>query len=492
MSPDPNPPAVRPIEHPHQTSNSPDHSVPDAPPHRSKLVRVLVWAVILLVFAVAFWLVWTHKSAEQPGTPHRGAGGAPSTITTAPVTQGDLGIYLDAIGTVTPVYTASITSQVNGIILAVHFKEGQVVHKGEPLIDIDPRPYLATLLQAQGLLERDQNLLAQAQQDLERYRAAWARNAIPRQQLDDQEKIAAQYQGTVKNDQGLVDYDQVQVDYCHIKAPIDGRIGLRLVDPGNVVTANGNVTLAVITQMQPITVVFTIPEDSLSQVNTRLRTGARLPVDAYDRTGEHEIDKGLLLTLDNQVDTTTGTVKGRASYANSKLNLFPNQFVNTRLLVDTLHNATLVPNSAIQHNGPVAFVYVVSGGEAHERKVEVLATDGVDSAITSAQSSDNSPATAAVQPGEILANSSFDKLQDGAKVIVSNQPNATHSGQSQGTSPLATSAEPNAVARPQPQPATGQQTATPSSPGDASSPAANPAARHRAGSSASATRSPSR
>ncbi len=411
-----------------------DHQLPAPPPERSKTVRVLVWTVLLLVFAAAFWLVWTHKSADAGAAHHGGGPGGfgPSTITTATVRQGDLGIYLDAIGTVTPVYTSAITSQVNGIITAVHYTEGQVVHKGDPLIDIDPRPYVATLLQAQGLLERDQNLLAQAELDLDRYRAAWARNSIPKQQLDDQEKIAAQYKGTVKNDEGLVNYDQVQVDYCHITAPITGRVGLRLVDPGNVVTANGNVTLAVITQMQPITVVFTIPEDSLAQVNTRLRAGARLPVDAYDRTGEHKIDTGVLLTLDNQVDTTTGTVKGRANYSNATFNLFPNQFVNTRLLVDTLHHAVLVPNSAIQHNGAATFVYVVANGVAHERKVQVVATDGVDSAVAPVEASDASPTTAALQPGEVLANSSFDKLQDQAKVIVSNQASV---GQPTGTQP---------------------------------------------------------
>ena len=180
--------------------------------------------------------------------------------------KGNIGVYLDAIGTVTPVYTDSITSQVNGLVMAVHFKEGQRVNKGDPLIDIDSRPYQATLLQAQGTLERDQNVLAQAQMDLERYRAAWARNAIAKQILDDQEKLVLQDEGTVKNDQGTVQYDQVQVDYCHITAPIAGRVGLRLVDPGNVVQSAGTATLAVITQLEPITVIFTIPEDSLGPV----------------------------------------------------------------------------------------------------------------------------------------------------------------------------------------------------------------------------------
>ena len=245
------------------------------------------------------------KRQEKPAPPG-------ITITTATAQKGNIGVYLDAIGTVTPVYTASITSQVTGLIVAVHFTEGQPVQKGDPLIDIDPRPYRATLLQAQGALERDQNVLAQAQMDLERYRAAWARNAIAKQILDDQEKLVLQDEGTVKNDQGTVQYDQVQVDFCHITAPIAGRVGLRLVDPGNVVQSAGTVTLAVITQLEPITVIFTIPEDSLGQVEARLRKGAKLTVDAFDRTAQTKIASGTLLTLDNQIDTTTGTVKGRA------------------------------------------------------------------------------------------------------------------------------------------------------------------------------------
>jgi multidrug efflux system membrane fusion protein len=371
---------------------------------------VLVWIVLLLIFAVAFWLVWNHKETTKTAAPRRGPGTGPVTLTTATAQQGNLGVYLNAIGTVTPVYTSSITAQVTGTIVAVHYKEGQLAHKGDPLIDIDARQYQASLLQAQGALERDQNLLAQAQMDLERYRTAWARNAIPRQQFEDQEKLVLQDQGTVKNDQGLVQFDQVQVDYCHITAPFTGRVGLRLVDPGNIVLASGTTPLVVITQVQPITVIFTIAEDSLGQVQARLRQGAKLPVDAYDRTGAQKIESGTLLTLDNQIDTTTGTVKGRASFNNPNSLLFPNQFVNTRLLVNTLHNATLIPDSAIQHNGPVAFVYVIQNGVAHERKI----TPGVtDNGITSVQG---------LNPGDVLANSSFDKLQDNSKVIVSNKP----------------------------------------------------------------------
>ncbi len=244
------------------------------PPHESSTRRYRgLWIVLgIVLLLVIIWLVWDHSRGAKKAAP------APPkiNITTATADQGNIGVYLDEIGTVTPVYTDSITSEVNGLVVAVHFKEGQLVRKGDPVIDIDSRPFRATLLQAQGALERDENLLAQAQMDLERYRAAWARNAIQKQLLDDQEKLVKQDEGTVKNDQGTVQYDQIQVDFCHITAPIAGRIGLRLVDPGNVVQSSGTVTLAVITQMQPITVIFTIPEDSLGPVEARLRAKATL------------------------------------------------------------------------------------------------------------------------------------------------------------------------------------------------------------------------
>jgi len=331
------------------------------------------------------------------------------TVTTATAKKGDIGVYLDEIGTVTPVYTDSITSQVNGLVVAVHFKEGQLVSKGDPLIDIDSRTYRATLLQAQGTLERDENILAQARMDLERYRDAWARKAIAKQLLDDQEKIVLQDEGTVKNDQGTVQFDQIQVDYCHITAPIAGRVGLRLVDPGNVVQSSGTATLAVITQLEPITVIFTIPEDSLGPVQARLQKKAKLPVDAFDRTAQTKIASGELLTLDNQIDTTTGTVKARSIFANKNDALFPNQFVNTRLLVNTLQGVTVIPASAIQQNGQASFVYVIQNNIAHMRSIKPGVTDG---GMTQADG---------INPGDVVANSSFDKLQDNTAVVIANK-----------------------------------------------------------------------
>jgi membrane fusion protein, multidrug efflux system len=370
-----------------------------------------VWIVLLLIFAVGFFLVLRHHddTTKAAASPRRGGGG-PVTLTTATAQKGNIGVYLEAIGTVTPVYTASITSQVTGPVTAVRFTEGQIVRKGDPLIEIDPRPFEATLLQAQGVLERDQATLAQATMDLNRYRDAWSRNAIPKQTLDDQEKVVLQDAGTVKNDEGTVKFDQIQVGYCHIRAPISGRVGLRLVDPGNVVQAAGTTTLAVITQIQPITVIFTVPEDNLGQIQPRLRQRAKLPVDAYDRAAMKQIATGTLLTLDNQIDTTTGTVKARASFDNKDSSLFPNEFVNARLLVNTLQGATLIPSSAIQHNGAVSFVYVLQNETAHMRPVNPGVTEGDTTQVTG------------INPGDVVANSSFDKLQDNSTIVVSTKP----------------------------------------------------------------------
>ncbi len=385
-----------------------DHQLPAfVPPHRG--LHVVMWVLLLLIVAVPLLLVLHHhEEAKKAATVKPVAPGI--TITSATAQMGTAGVYLDSIGTVTPVYTDSITSQVNGLVEAVHYTEGQRVSKGDPLVEIDSRPYRALLLLAQGTLERDDNQLAQAQMDLERYRAAWARNAIAKQTLDDQEKLVLQETGTVKNDQGTVQYDQIQVEYCQITAPIAGRVGLRLVDPGNVVQSDGSITLAVITQIAPITVIFTIPEDSLGEVEARLNAQARLPVDAFDRTAQTKIASGELLTLDNQIDTTTGTVKGRAIFDNKNDALFPNQFVNTRLLVNTLQGVTLIPASTIQQNGQASFVYVIQNNIAHMRSVTPGVTNG---GVTQVDG---------INPGDVVANSSFDKLQDNAKVDISNTP----------------------------------------------------------------------
>lgn len=378
-------------------------------PEKKPKHRAWVWIAVLVVFALVFWWVLRRNNAPAAGPVGRGGMGGPVTATEATATKGDIGVYLTAIGTVTPVYTASIVSQVTGQVVAVHYREGQLVKKGDPLVEIDPRPYEATLMQAEGTLERDTHLLEQAQMDLARYQAALARNAIAKQQVDDQQKLVLQDQGTVKLDQGTVDYDRVQVGFCHIVSPITGRIGLRLVDPGNVVTSSGGTALAVITQLQPITVVFTISEDSLQQVMAQLHKKQSLEVQALDRAQMKMIAKGKLLTTDNLIDTTTGTIKLRAVYDNKGNSLFPNQFVNTRLLVDTLHDVTLVDSSAIQHNGTQAFVWVIANGVAQIRNVTTGTTDNNQTQVTG------------LNPGEVVADSSFEKLQNGSKVNVVQQ-----------------------------------------------------------------------
>jgi len=405
------------METPEQnTYIGPEHQIA-APVRRRKVGRMLLWSLLLLALVLAGVLFWRrHENATKAAAAAARAKVVGISITTATATKGNIGVYLDAIGTVTPVYTDSITSQVDGLVVAVNFEEGQRVNKGDPLIDIDTRPYRATLLQAQGALERDENVLAQARMDLQRYRAAWERNAIAKQILDDQEKLVLQNEGTVKNDQGTVQYDQVQLDFCHITAPISGRVGLRLVDPGNVVQSTGTTTLAVITQLEPITVIFTIPEDNLGQVQTRLNQKATLTVDAFDRTALKKIGTGKLLTIDNQIDTTTGTVKGRAQFDNKNDALFPNQFVNTHLLVNTLQGVTLVPSSTIQQNGQASFVYVIQNNIAHMRSIKAGVTNAGLTQVTG------------IGPGDVVANSSFDKLQDNAAVVVSNKPAASANG----------------------------------------------------------------
>jgi multidrug efflux system membrane fusion protein len=374
--------------------------------------RWVLWtgALLLLLLGVIVVVIIHENDVKAAAAKRALASAKPSvTATVATAAKGNIGIYLDAIGTVTPVYTSSITAQAGGVLTSVHYSEGQNVRKGDALIDIDPRPYQAQLMQAEGALEHDTNVLAQARMDLDRYRAAWAQNGIQKQLLEDQEKIVLQDQGTVKNDQGTVNYDQVQLSYCHITAPIAGRVGLRLVDPGNVLQSNGTTVLAVITQMQPTTVIFTMAEDSLKQVQARMRLVHALPVEAWDRSQTARIASGKLQTIDNQIDTTTGTVKLRALFDNKDGALYPNQFVNTRLLVNTLQGVTLVPTAAVQHNGQVAFLYVIANGVASVRNIK---TGAADSGMTAAEG---------INPGEVVATSSFDKLRAGSRIIVSKQ-----------------------------------------------------------------------
>lgn len=404
-----------PVETPDDEPSVP--APPSGPPRRRRTHHLLIWmllaASVIGYLGVRHYRAWqTTGQASRMGSP----GGV--VVNAATAKRGSIGVYLDAIGTVTPIYTTSVIAQANGVVTAVHYHEGQIVNKGDPLIDIDPSFYQAQLLQAQGTLERDTALLAQSRMDLARFREAWARNAIPRQTLEDQEKLVLQNEGLVKSDQGALQLAQVQLSYCHIVAPIDGRVGLRLLDPGNVVTANqlnqasGTTSLVVITQIRPITVIFTIAQDDLPAVRTQMRQRG-LPAYAYDRTAQTKIATGVLDAVDNQIDTTTGTVKLRAKFQNTNDALFPNQFVNTRLLVKTLRGVTLVPSGAIQHNGPIAFVYAIVDGIAHMRTVKTGATDSGKTVVQG------------IAPGTEVATSTFERLQDQTRVIVSTRPVTT-------------------------------------------------------------------
>jgi membrane fusion protein, multidrug efflux system len=367
-------------------------------------------------------LLVTHKPKPQPD---QNALDQPAVVTikAATVRAGDIGIHVDAIGTVTPLSTVSVYSQVTGNVIAVNYREGQMVRKGQSLIEIDPRPYEAQLKQAEGTLQHDQGLLKQAEIDLARYQKASALNAIARQTLEDQEQAVEQYKGTVKNDEGQVDYQKVQLSYCHITAPASGRVGLRLVDPGNTIFSGNSNALVVVTQLQPITVVFNVAEDNLSQLRSQILHRTGLPVDAFDRSQMNKLATGRLLTIDNQVDTTTGTIRFRAQFDNQDLALYPNQFVNARLLVSTLHDTLLIPSAAVQRNGVQAFVYKVSNNTASIQNIVEQTADGNVSAVQG------------LKPGDTVSITGFDKLQDGTKVEIQESPQepVTGNGEAAGT-----------------------------------------------------------
>src|SRR6184192_2804426 len=357
-------------------------------PERTRFPVLLKrWGIALLavcLIAIGAYILLTRSGEAQPRAAKQGANllTRPMPVVAVSAKTGDIGIYLTGLGSVTPLNTVTVHSRVDGQLMNVRFVEGQVVKKGDLLAEIDPRPFEAQLAQMEGQMARDQALLQNARLDLQRYRVLWAQDYIQRQQLDTQAALVRQFEGTIKNDQGLIESAKVNLIYCRITSPISGRVGLRLVDAGNIVHANDTAGLMVITQLQPITVVFTIPEDSLPPVMSKLKTGEPLPVEAYDREGKRRLATGSLLTVDNQIDPTTGTVRLKAVFPNDNNELFPNQFVNARLLLDVKQGTTLIPTVAIQRGPQGTFVYVVKGDQTVEvRPVTVGVTQADQTSI---------------------------------------------------------------------------------------------------------------
>jgi membrane fusion protein, multidrug efflux system len=393
-------PGVRPID------------VVEKPSRRSWLRRVF-W--VLLVLAIIAAAVWYYPRPEsQPKTGGRNQGPAPVAVAT--VQKGDMPVTLTGLGTVTPLATVTVKTQINGYLTAVAFQEGQMVKKGDFLAQIDPRPYQVALEQAEGQLAKDQALLKNAQLDLQRYNTLVAQNSIAKQTRDTQVSLVAQDQAAIKTDQAQVDAQKLNLVYAHIVSPVTGRVGLRQVDAGNYVQTSDPNGIVVVTQLQPISVIFTLPEDNLPAVMKQVHAGTTLSVTAYERTGTTELGKGRLETVDNQIDTTTGTVKLRAIFDNEQQILFPNQFVNIQLLVDTLHDSDIVPRAAIQHGAPGAFVYVVKPDQTVAvQKVKVGPADGQNIAVLDG-----------LQPGEKVVVDGSDRLREGAKVTVAGSGGERH------------------------------------------------------------------
>jgi len=395
---------------------------------RPGTTRRWLWLAILVVLIVGGYFFLTRPSgartsAEDASSP---AKGAPAKNPAVPVSAaaaklGDLKRYISAIGTVTAFNTVTVKSRVDGQLVEVAFKEGQLVKQGDLLAVIDPRPFQVQLAQAQGQLARDEASQRNAEITLRRDRELYQKNVIARQDLDNQESLVGQYDGAIKTDKANVDNAKLQLVYSRITSPITGRIGLRLVDQGNMVHATDTQGLAVITQLQPIAVLFSVPEDDLPRIMTALKAGGQLPVDAYDRDVKNKLASGSLLTLDNQIDQSTGTIRLKAVFPNEDNSLFPNQFVNAKMLVDTMHDVVLVPAAAVQRSSQGMFVYVVQPDQTVQiRNVTVTTTQGELSAIGSG-----------LKQGELVVTDGVDKLRQGAKVAVQLAANPVKPGATQ-------------------------------------------------------------
>ena len=372
------------------------------------LRRWWLWllAVGLLGFVAYGQLTRSSGQTAGPAKPGASAPQPAVAVTAVAAKKGDIGIYLTGLGSVTPIHTVTVKSRVDGELMKVYYKEGQTVKKGALIAEIDPRPYQAQLTQAQGQMIRDQALLRNAKIDLQRYRTLSTQDSIAEQQYATQKSLVRQLEGTVKFDQGQIDNAKLQTIYSRITAPVSGRLGLRIVDPGNIIHATDTTGLCVITQLEPITVIFTIAEDSLPPVLEKLRAGVRLPVDAFNREQTQKIASGTLLTIDNQIDPNSGTLRFRAEFDNKDHKLFPNQFVNARLLLDTKRGATVVPTAAIQRSPQGTFVYLVKADQTVTvRQVKLGPSEGDETAIDEG-----------LAPGDRVVVEGAERLREGSKV----------------------------------------------------------------------------
>jgi len=379
------------------------------PAKRRRRGRPLVIAFMLLLLAAgAVWWLRRAPAPQQNEAAGRGRGGAPMSVVDETIGKGDIGISLNALGTVTSLATVTIRSQISGYLMKIEFKEGDEVKKGDLIAEIDSRPYEAALAQAKGQLARDEATLKGAQVDLARYQGLASQNAVPRQTLDTQVALVAQDQGTVEADRAAVKSAEVNLNYTRILSPIDGRVGLRQVDQGNYVTPGDTTGLVVITQLAPISVLFTVPEDNLQAISKRLASGAVLPVTALDRGGANKLADGSLQTFDSQIDPTTGTIKLRAQFPNQQRTLYPNQFVNIRLLIDTHKDVTTMSTAGVQRGVPGTFVYLVNpDSTVTVRPIKLGVTDG-----------DRVEILSGLTPGDRVVIDGADKLREGAKVVV--------------------------------------------------------------------------
>jgi membrane fusion protein, multidrug efflux system len=392
-------------------AGAPQPSTPEKRRRRGRPL-LIIFVLLLLVAAVVWWIRRAPAPQQNDAAGRGGRGSAPMSVVDETIGKGDIGISLNALGTVTSLATVTIRSQISGYLMKIDFKEGDEVKKGDLIAEIDSRPYEAALAQAKGQLARDEALLKGAQVDLQRYQGLATQNAVPRQTLDTQVALVAQDQGTVEADRASVKSAEVNLNYTRIPSPLDGRVGLRQVDQGNYVTPGDTNGLVVITQLAPISVLFTVPEDNLQAISKRLASGAVLPVTALDRGGANKLADGSLQTFDSQIDPTTGTIKLRAQFPNDPRALYPNQFVNIRLLLDTHKDVTTMSTSGIQRGVPGTFVYLVNpDSTVSVRPIKLGVTDG-----------DRVEVVSGLAPGDHVVIDGADKLREGAKVVV-RQPN---------------------------------------------------------------------